>query len=255
MQRKKKGKNPTNLLVFAGFVFCLTVALFQKYELHALKLDNEHFQKRSLSEDTRLKENLAVVRNSPTLGFQNLWAGSTFLSFLQYFSDVSTQVNADKHLSPEFFEAIITFDPYYRDYYLFLSGSTTFHAAQPERSVELIARGLKQIDPTQVSDSFYIWRYKGSDELLFLGDSQSARESFEKAALWAHQSQDPHSELVGKASKQTAEFLRLDPDSRYAQISAWHSIWANAVNDEIKQEAAERIQELSSVDSDREEED
>ncbi|MGB7250575.1 MAG: hypothetical protein WBC73_16685 [Phormidesmis sp.] len=100
------------------------------------------------------------------------------------------------------------------------------------------------MNPDIMPNSFYVWRYKGVDELLFLGDSQSAQDSFEKAADWASRSDAPESELVEKASRQTADFLAADPESRYAQIAAWRSVLSNAVNEAIRDQAVERIQQL-----------
>lgn len=202
----------------------------------------------SLEKDTELRQQLSIANQLPSFGFRNLLAGGVFLNFLQYFSDVSKSSDTEEHLSPDFFEAIVKLDPFYRDYYLFLSGSTTLHAAQPEKTVSIMAKGLAQMSETAVApDSFYIWRYKGVDELLFLGDSEAARKSFENAADWASRSQMSDSEVMEKASRQTSEFLKRNPDSLYAQIAAWNSIVANALNDDIRNKAAQRVQELTSV--------
>ena len=165
----------------------------------------------------KLQQRLSAIKNMPSLGFRNLLADSVFLSFLQYFSDVSDGNSVENNLSPAFFESIISLDPFYRNYYLFLSSSTTLYAAQPQKTIEIMDRGLEKINPSIMPDSFYIWRYKAVDELLFLGDSRSARTSFEKAAEWASQSSDPDSELVGMASQQSADFL--ENDSRQSSSS------------------------------------
>ena len=107
-----------------------------------------------------------------------------------------------------------------------------------------MSRGLEAITAHRPSDSFYIWRYKGVDELLFLGDSQSAQQSFETAAEWASQSEAPDSDVIESVSRQTAQFLARDPDSEFAQISAWASILTNATSDEVRERAIARIQEL-----------
>jgi len=229
------------------FVCCTIIAVFQVGEAQKIKKELTHSREQDLVASDSLTHQLTVLKSSPSLGFRNLIANSVFLSFLQYFSDVSEQTEISEHLSPDFFDTIITFEPFYRDYYLFLSESTTFYAAEPEKSVELMNRGLKQIDPALVSDSFYIWRYKGVDELLFLNDVQSATESFRNAALWAQQSDRPDSNIVGKVSQQTADFLSQDPESRHAQIAAWESVLANAVNEDIRKRAAQRIQELNKI--------
>ncbi|WP_157620112.1 hypothetical protein [Synechococcus sp. PCC 7335] len=191
-----------------------------------------------------LKKRLIVLRNSPTFGFRNLLAGGTFLNFLQYFSDTLTYPDDSKSLSPDFFDTILTFEPFYTPYYLFLSTSTTFHAARPEKTIELMKRGLEQIEPTTVADGFYIWRYKGIDELLFLGDGKAAQHSFETAADWAAQSDYADSDVIEKASRQTAEFLAQNPESEIAQMKAWSSLLASALNQTTRQQAIDQIEKL-----------
>jgi len=190
------------------------------------------------------KQSLKLLERTPSLGFRNLVADGVFLSFLQYFSDFSEGESHRESLSHDFFSVILKLDPFYKDYYLFLSNSATLYAGQPQESVSLMNRGLEAITTHRPSDSFYIWRYKGVDELLFLGDSQSAQQSFETAAEWASQSEAPDSDVIESVSRQTAQFLARDPDSEFAQISAWASILTNATSDEVRERAIARIQEL-----------
>lgn len=245
-QQKESKKHFNKKSVIIGAIASVVIILLQANKIEKGERYFEQLQINSQSNTTKIQQQLAIAKILPSLGFRNIVANSTFLSFLQYFSDAPTRTDKSYHLSPEFFDTIITFEPFYRDYYLFLSGSTTFHAAQPEKTVELMDKGLKRIDPTLISDSFYIWRYKAVDELLFLGDSESAIESFEKAALWASQSDRADSTLIKKTSEQTANFLRQDPNSRYAQIAAWESILSNSISADVKKRANQRIQELSS---------
>ncbi len=212
----------------------------EKKQLQSRELLKENVDSFYLQQKQRLK----LIERIPSLGFGNLVADSVFLSFLQYFSDISERESQGENLSPDFFSVILKLDPFYKDYYLFLSNSTTLYAGQPQESVDLMNRGLEAIAIHRPPDSFYIWRYKGVDELLFLGDSQAAQESFETAAEWASQSNDPDSKWVEQSSRQTADFLARDPDSKIAQVSAWASILTNATSDEIKERAIARIYEL-----------
>lgn len=246
-ERNMRSSNTVLSLLASSFFIFLTS--FQICELKNIQNATESFQSSDSTRAIELQRQLSLLKNSPSIGFGNLLADITFLRFLQYFSDASTSVDTSQHLSPHFFEVIIAFEPFYRDYYLFLSGSTTFYAAQPEKTVEIMDKGLKQIDPALVSDSFYIWRYKGVDELLFLNDTESARKSFENAALWAQQSDRADSGIVERASQQTADFLKQDPDSRYAQIAAWKSIAENSVNEEIRKKATQRVQDLTEAEN------
>ena len=221
----------------------MLITILQSSEMRELK-NSAPLQSDSQTNAVGLKNRLIVLRHSPTFGFRNLLAGATFLNFLQYFSDTLTYPDNSESLSPDFFDTILTFEPFYTPYYLFLSTSTTFHAAQPEKTVELMTRGLEQMEPTLLSDSFYIWRYKGIDELLFLGDGKAAQNSFETAASWAAQSDHPDSDLTEKASRQTADFLAQNPDSETAQMQAWGSVLASALSQTTRQQAISQIEKL-----------
>ncbi|WP_052049825.1 hypothetical protein [Leptolyngbya sp. KIOST-1] len=187
---------------------------------------------------------LAVAQKMPTFGFDNLVANWFFLQFLQYFGDDEARAVTGYNLSPEFFRVIIPNDPYYRMFYLFLSGSTSNFAAKPEQSVALIAQGLERLNPNLPEDAFYIWRYRGVDELLYLGDGQAAQKSYQTAADWARQSNHPDAPLTIENSQRTADFLANNPLSKQAQVNAWASVLANAFDDGTRQRAIDRINAL-----------
>jgi hypothetical protein len=229
------------VVFFLGLL--LSLIAMQQQRLTAL-------QERSLStqEVRRQKEviatNLALSQKLPTFGFDNLVADWFFLRFLQYLGDTEARKQTDYSLSPDFFRIIISRDPYYRMFYFFMSVSTSTLAAQPEVSVDLMAQGLTHLSPTMPADSFYIWRYKGTDELLFLGDGVAAQRSFQTSADWARQSSHPDAAIIGENSQATAIFLANNPDSRFAQIDSWFSVLANAFDDATRQRAIERIEAL-----------
>ncbi|HEY9738699.1 MAG TPA: hypothetical protein V6D06_20540 [Trichocoleus sp.] len=187
---------------------------------------------------------LSLMRKTPSFGFDNLVADWTFLNFLQYFGDLSVRSQVGYRASPEFFEVIVAKDPYFIDPYLFLSVSTSLYAGDPERTVALMNQGLASMTPQVPNGGYVVWRYKGIDELLFLGDGAAARESFAAAANWAEQSSDPNAAAVAAASRQTAEFLAQNPASKAAQISAWIQVSNYAFDDQTKRLAVERIQAL-----------
>ncbi|PZO40321.1 MAG: hypothetical protein DCF17_12040 [Shackletoniella antarctica] len=195
-------------------------------------------------QDQATAATLALAQKLPTFGFDNLVADWFFLQFLQYFGDTEVRAVAGYDLSPEFFKVVIPNDPYYRMFYLFLSGSTSNFAAQPEQSVAIIAQGLERLTPTLPNDSFYVWRYKGVDELLYLADGEAAQQSFQAAADWARQSSHPDAEFIAANSQGTADFLALNPVSKQAQANAWASVLANAFDDATRQRAINRIEEL-----------
>ncbi|MEA5451564.1 hypothetical protein VB780_23510 [Leptolyngbya sp. CCNP1308] len=187
---------------------------------------------------------LTLGQKMPTFGFDNLAADWFFLRFLQYFGDDEARAKTGYGLSPEFFKAIIPNDPYYRMFYLFLSGSTSNFAVQPEQSVAITAQGLERLTPTLPPDSFYIWRYRGVDELLYLGDGRAAQRSYQTAADWARQSPHPEAPYIAENSQRTADFLAQNPLSKQAQVNAWASVLGTAFDDATRQRAIDRINAL-----------
>jgi predicted secreted protein len=187
---------------------------------------------------------LELMQKLPSFGFDNLVGNWVFIKFAQYFGDEAARDKSDYSLSPEYFEVILDRDPYFLEAYRFLSSSTTLYAGMPERTVSLMEKGLKSLAPKAPEQSYYIWRYKGTDELLFLGDSQKAKQSFETAGKWADVYSDDESKLVAKISHQTARFLAKNPNSKSAQVSAWSSVLTNAFDNRVRRIAISRIQAL-----------
>lgn len=197
-------------------------------------------KKQSLIVENQLK----LLKNAPNFGFGNSVSNWAFLQFLQYFGDDKSRNTSGYSLSPDYLSVAITHDPYYRFYYLFLSESTTFYAGMPDQTVQLMNEGLSRMGENRASDSYYIWRYKGTDELLFLDKSRAAQESFEMAAQWAEASNEEDSDLIASLSKRTAAFLASNPDSKQAKISAWSSILTTTLDDETRSRAIENIRSL-----------
>jgi hypothetical protein len=187
---------------------------------------------------------LDMWATAPTLGFDNLVAGWTFLNFLQYFGDTDARAASDYSVTPKFFEVIVNRDPYFRLPYLFMSGTVSLFAGQPETTVALLDQGLSHLTPTFPPESYLLWRYKAVDELLFLGDTAAARQSFLMAADWAAQSPIPGADDSARRARDTAEFLRQNPTSPEVQVDAWLQVWGNAVNDEVREMVRQRIQDL-----------
>ena len=190
------------------------------------------------------KLRLDLIQKIPNLGFSNLIANWTLLSFLQYFGDDPARDRTGYELSPNYFEIIVDRDPHFIKSYLFLSTSVSLFAGEPEKAIALMETGLKSVTPEQPG-SYYVWRYKGTDELLFLGNAQKAQRSFAKAAEWASEFSDPESQNVASVSRRTAEFLADDPDLRLAQEAAWAMVLVNSLNandDRTKKRVTERIE-------------
>jgi len=196
------------------------------------------------SEAQQAASQVEILKNIPSLGFRNLIADWAFLQFLQYFGNREHRQITGYKLTEDYFEVIIERDPYAYDPYIFLSTSLTLYAAQPERAVELQEQGLQSLTPQLPPESFYIWRQKGIDEMLFLGDYEAAQRSHEIAAEWAEQSADPRGEAAAQSFRKTAEFLRTDPENAQMQANAWLQVAASARDRQTRQIAINAIESL-----------
>lgn len=195
-------------------------------------------------EATAEKIRLELIQKMPSLGFGNLIADWTLLNFLQYFGDDPARDRTGYELSPEYFKTIIDRDPHFIQAYLFLSTSVSLFAGEPEKAIAFMEKGIQSLTPKQPR-AYYTWRYKGTDELLFLGDTKKAEKSFAKAAEWASEFADEESQSIAALSRRTAEFLADDPDIRVAQEGAWAMVLINALNandERIRKRVIERIE-------------
>ncbi|MBV9384884.1 MAG: hypothetical protein JOZ78_00485 [Chroococcidiopsidaceae cyanobacterium CP_BM_ER_R8_30] len=107
-----------------------------------------------------------------------------------------------------------------------------------------MAKGLKSLSPKVPQRSYYIWRYKGIDELLFLGDAKAAKHSFAMAANWASFYSDAESKQVAAISRGTAQFLSRNPKSKWAQVAAWVMVLNNQVDERTRGIAVHRLKAL-----------
>ncbi len=168
-------------------------------------------------------------------GFRNMVANWTFLSFLQYFGDdLARDVHGTGYgLSGDYFDIIVRSDPRFVYSYLYLSTAISMYSADPRRAIALYRQGLPFLDPKRQPNAFLVWRFRGIDELLFLGDGKAARRSFLRAAEWAEtaaaRAANPEDLRLGaQLSRQTAAFLAENPDSLPARRGAWRSVLALA---------------------------
>ncbi len=237
--RRSVGSFVVALLCVLG-VGALQVPQLQKIRSHQKTATPQTLEREIHSEKLRLN----LLQQMPTFGFDNLTADWVFLNFLQYFGDDEARGKTGYGLSPEYFEVILARDPRFLEAYLFLSTSTSLYAAMPERSVALMEKGLKSLSPTAPQKSYYIWRYKGIDELLFLGNALAAKQSFEMAAKWASFYSDESSKQIEAISRRTSEFIARNPKSKLAQIAAWTMVLNNKVDNRTRAIAIRRIEAL-----------
>lgn len=234
--------------VAASCVICLCVSgigLLQFPRMRKLLNSKNNASIEALQRDIQAeKTSLNLLKQLPSFGYSNLIGNWVYLRFLQYFGDDEVRAKTGYSLSPEYFEVILQRDPRFLNAYLGLSTSTSLYAGMPERSVKLTAKGLKSLSPSVPERSYYVWRYKGTDELLFLGDSRAAKESFTMAANWASNHSDAESKQIASISQQTAKFLERNPQSRFAQIATWTMVLNNQVDDKTRKIALSKIEAL-----------
>lgn len=187
---------------------------------------------------------LTLLKQTPTFGFDNLLADWTFLNFLQYYGDTPLRKATGYSLSPEYFDLITRLDPRFVETYLFLSGSISYQLGKPETAVALMERGAAQLSPQIHPNAYLVWRFKGLDELLLLGDVPASIHSHEMAAQWAADS--PNRDLA-PIFAQTARFLRKDPNSVLARFQAWTMVYEQATASRDKATQARAKRELLAI--------
>jgi tetratricopeptide (TPR) repeat protein len=181
--------------------------------------------------ETKTRVQLALVKTLPSFGFKNIVADWYFIDFLQYFGDGEVRSRAGYGAAVDYFDVILDRDPWFIMGYYYLSNTASLYAGQPDRSVELMDRGLKSFSPRVPDRGYYIWRMKAVDELLFLDKAPAAKQSMLTAARWARQNPDDESQRVAKISQDTADYLARNPNSKQAQFDAWNMVLSSAVDE------------------------
>ncbi|NJR50243.1 MAG: hypothetical protein HC780_12410 [Leptolyngbyaceae cyanobacterium CSU_1_3] len=169
---------------------------------------------------------LQLLQKTPTLGYDNLIANWTFLSFLQYYGDDVAREQTGYSLSPQFFDIITRRDPRFTDIYLFLSGTLSYELGQPQLAVDLMKRGTDALSPEIDPGAFRVWHYRSLDQLLLLGDTRGAIHSLEMASQWA--AAVPTYRETAPLFQRTADFLKRDPDSKLVRFQAWGTVFNQA---------------------------
>ncbi|MBW4683912.1 MAG: hypothetical protein KME40_02185 [Komarekiella atlantica HA4396-MV6] len=230
------------------FLICLCfigVGFIQFPRLQQLLTNKQAASLETLEKDIQAEKlRLNLLKKMPSFGYDNLISDWVYINFLQYFGDDDVRAQTGYSLSPEYFEVILERDPRFLKSYLSLSMSTSMYAGMPERAIALTEKGLKSLSPWVPERSYYVWRYKAVDELLFLGNAQAAQHSFATAANWASNFSDAESQLITTNSQRTAEFLKRNPNSKYAQISSWAMVFNNQVDERTRKRAISEIEAL-----------
>ncbi len=199
------------------------------------------FKQSEQQEALRLK----MLKVLPSFGFDNLVADWTFLKFLQYFGDDEARTITGYSLSPDYFDIITRHDPKRVEIYPFLSVAVSFYQAKPEFAVQLMERGTSALSPQIDPQAWTVWRNKGLDELLLLGDIPESIRSHEMAADWVEGT--PQGKQLTPMFRATAEYLRRDPDSIQVRFSGWSMVYAQTKDKVVRYRAKQALIKLGAI--------
>jgi hypothetical protein len=224
---------------------CLVgVLVFQKQYLNKLTVrENNQY----VREEQSIKAILDVQKNLPSFGFDNLIADWLYLQFIQYFGDGKARKKVGYSLSSNYFEAVVNRDPKFIDANLTLSLATSIFAGEPKKNIANLTKSLQALSPKTYSfnyPSYYLWIYKGMDEMLFLGDNNAAKKSYEMAVKWAEINNNEESLKFAKRVRQTIQFLSKNPNSKVARIGIWSLVLSSSSDERTVQRAIEGIRAL-----------
>lgn len=191
-------------------------------------------KKADQQEETRLQ----LLKKLPVLGYNNLVADWTFLNFLQYFGDDPAREKTNYELLDDYFDVITTFDPMWLDMYPFLSTSVSFYQARPDLADQLMERGTKALSPEINPKAWQIWRLRGIDQLLLLGDTQASIKSHEMAAKWAENTPD---QQITPRFLEFADTLRKNPDNKRIRIQTWLAVHGSTMDKVVRQRAVKEL--------------
>lgn len=197
-------------------------------------------------QEKKEKNRLNALDKVSSMGFDNVIANWLYLDFIQYFGDEEARKQTGYSLVPDYFSQVVEKDPRFVDAILRLEVGNTLFAGFPEKSVALLDKTLKSISPKFIVNipPYYLWRTKGNDELLFLGDISATQKSYEKTIEWAKFYNDQDSKNIIQLSQQSLDFLKENPDSKKAQIGAWVSVLANGPDDKTIKRVIKEIEAL-----------
>lgn len=200
-------------------------------------IDSADAQKAEQKEALQLK----LLKVAPSFGFDNLIADWVLLQFLQYFGDDAARNETGYSLSEDYFDIITRLDPRWADIYLFVSNSLSIYEAKPTLAVEYMTRGTDALSPEIDPKAWQVWRWKGIDQLLLVGDIPGAIRSHEMAAEWVENTSDRE---FASLFKDTAEFLKRDPDSQLIKFNAWLWVYYQTKDKRVRERAKQEILEL-----------
>jgi hypothetical protein len=224
--------------------FITSIIWLQKDSLNKIETvrDKHIYQKEQAAFTSAAK----IRKEIPSFGFNNLIADLTFLKFVQYFGDGEARQVTGFSTVTEYFEDIVNRDPNFIQSHLIMSVANSLFAGRPDETVNLINKALESVDSQVPNYPFLLWTYKAADEILFLGDIEAAKHSYEMAAKWASQYEndiDIGKEMAGRYDK-SANYLATNPDPTQAQFGAWMTILSGARDKKTQNYVLEKLKNL-----------
>lgn len=228
------------------------IAVFCVVTIVSLQLPRAKSQQRTstrtdyLIQEQEKKAKLQLLDQVPSFGYGNLIADWVFLDFVQYYGDAPARAQTGNTLIPYYFGVTVKRDPRFTTAYLFLSPATSLFAGRPDLSVKYTSEALSYMNP-EMPLAYQLWNYKGTDEVLFLGDLPSAKKSFQKAAQWASYSDTEEARSFAQSSQGMANFLATNPDSKSIMLSAWLMVLGSARDEQTTKLALDNIKKLGGI--------
>jgi len=221
-------------------IFCVfsivNLQFTQKKQVLDKTLTKDVYVKQEQSEALKL----SLLKKMPAFGFDNLIADLTMLGSLQYFGDSDARDATGYGISADYLEVIAENDPLFSRAYMVISPASSMFAGTPERTIEIMNKGLSKMSP-DTTDAYYVWLYKGVDEILFMGNLKAARKSYLNASEWAKIAEN---DAIAKSTSKTAKYLAGKPDVRQAQVGTWFMVWNNTKDERIRQLAEAKIESV-----------
>lgn len=195
-----------------------------------------------VQEERRLELQLAVLEQLPSLGFDNAIASWTFLQYLQYFGDEAARDATGCRLNFTYLDQVTQRDPRFFTAYTFVPGGVSYCQGEPLKSVELLDRGLESITPDIEDNVFALALLEALDRFLLLGDIPGAINAYEQAADLAAET-DTYADFASYY-RQTAQWLRDNPDSLQARFIGWQEVYFNATDESVQERAIAELEDL-----------
>ena len=216
-----------------------------KLQKNSLIAESEKQKKTSyLKQEKSLQATVEIQKGLPSFSLDNLIADWNYLQFIQYFGDTKAREATGYSLVTDYFEVIADKDPHFTQAFLSLSAANSLFAGRPEKTVDFINEVLESASPNLPGYPFLLWTYKATDEILFLGDLEAAKNSYKMAAKWASQRDDEIGDEMASRYLTTAKYLAGNPDSRNARIVAWTNVLNQAPDSKTQQRAIDELKKL-----------